>query len=56
MVYSGTEVLDIEAFIERGLLGAQGSLSFCCSQCQESDEGFQGHFVVFSVFMFCTLK
>lgn len=47
MVYSGTEVLDIEAFIERGLLGAQSALSFCFSQCQESDVGFQGHFVFF---------
>lgn len=42
MVYSGTEVLDIEAFIEHGLLGAQSSLSFCCIQCQHSDEVFEG--------------
>lgn len=56
MVYSGTEALDIEAFMERGLLGAQGSLSFSCSQCQESDEGFQGHFVLFGIFMVYPLK
>ncbi len=56
MVYSGTEVLDIEAFIDRGLLGAQGSLSFSCSQCQESDEGFQGHFVFFWYFHGLSVK
>lgn len=56
MVYSSTEVLDIEAFIERGLLGAQSALSFCFSQCQESDEGFQGHFVFFGVFIVYLIK
>lgn len=56
MVYSGTEVLDIEAFTERGLLGAQSALSFCFSQCQESSEGFQGHFVFFGVFIVDPIK